>query len=354
MNYEKGVCLGCILFGNLAPGKARRAYERKDEVLVGDNLQAHQGCPVTPRPPPCLTLSPLRAGILVSRVDRSHVDPRPLSTSEKEHTGPPWSLRSTRRETASCNLVPPRPQGPRTLPSRPLPLGIFFRMLNTSLFSMRLLAWKKCMLGRMFPVLRASCISASLRALSLWLASSSSHVSTNCPPTRIIFSLVNSWFRVSSPDLDVAGQKEDTTRASSREGGASRPDIDARMPGRGDHSAVDLSGEGAGNYRSKCLSQRRFSRLPGGSLQKTLLRDPREETREDRQGQYPHTNTCHDAPRWELILNKPCSHSEEDTIDCLGFTFKYNPGGSAGRVCLQCRRPWFDPWVRKIPWRREE
>ena len=25
--------------------------------------------------------------------------------------------------------------------------------------------------------------------------------------------------------------------------------------------------------------------------------------------------------------------------------------GSDGRVCLQSRRPWFDPWVRKIPWR---
>ena len=23
------------------------------------------------------------------------------------------------------------------------------------------------------------------------------------------------------------------------------------------------------------------------------------------------------------------------------------------RVCLQCRRPEFDPWVRKIPWRRK-
>ena len=23
------------------------------------------------------------------------------------------------------------------------------------------------------------------------------------------------------------------------------------------------------------------------------------------------------------------------------------------RICLQCRRPEFDPWVRKIPWRRE-
>ena len=30
------------------------------------------------------------------------------------------------------------------------------------------------------------------------------------------------------------------------------------------------------------------------------------------------------------------------------------PGGSDGKkICLQCRRPEFDPWVRKIPWRRK-
>ena len=30
------------------------------------------------------------------------------------------------------------------------------------------------------------------------------------------------------------------------------------------------------------------------------------------------------------------------------------PGSSEGKsICLQCRRPGFDPWVRKIPWRRE-
>ena len=33
----------------------------------------------------------------------------------------------------------------------------------------------------------------------------------------------------------------------------------------------------------------------------------------------------------------------------LGF-----PCGSAGKkICLQCGRPGFDPWVGKIPWRRE-
>ena len=30
------------------------------------------------------------------------------------------------------------------------------------------------------------------------------------------------------------------------------------------------------------------------------------------------------------------------------------PGGSAGKEsALQCGRPGFDPWVGKIPWRRE-
>ena len=31
----------------------------------------------------------------------------------------------------------------------------------------------------------------------------------------------------------------------------------------------------------------------------------------------------------------------------LGF-----PSGSEGRICLQCGRPGFDPWVAKIPWRK--
>ena len=31
------------------------------------------------------------------------------------------------------------------------------------------------------------------------------------------------------------------------------------------------------------------------------------------------------------------------------------PGGSAGkRIRLQCGRPEFNPWVGKIPWRREK
>ena len=30
------------------------------------------------------------------------------------------------------------------------------------------------------------------------------------------------------------------------------------------------------------------------------------------------------------------------------------PGGSSGKEpTCQCRRHWFDPWVRKVPWRRD-
>ena len=37
----------------------------------------------------------------------------------------------------------------------------------------------------------------------------------------------------------------------------------------------------------------------------------------------------------------------------LGREFKGNTGNPLTRICLQCRRPWFDPWVGKIHWRRE-
>ena len=34
-------------------------------------------------------------------------------------------------------------------------------------------------------------------------------------------------------------------------------------------------------------------------------------------------------------------------------TFKGFLVAQLGRICLQCRRPEFDPWVRTIPQRRE-
>ena len=42
-------------------------------------------------------------------------------------------------------------------------------------------------------------------------------------------------------------------------------------------------------------------------------------------------------------------------LSYIGWINKVLPyGGSAGkRIFLQCGRPGFDPWVGKIPWRRE-
>ena len=60
---------------------------------------------------------------------------------------------------------------------------------------------------------------------------------------------------------------------------------------------------------------------------------------------------------WSHSWNLQCQDSKKN------FFFKFRlcyvlvggiPGDSDGkRVCLQCRRPRFDPWVKKIPWRRE-
>ena len=70
----------------------------------------------------------------------------------------------------------------------------------------------------------------------------------------------------------------------------------------------------------------------------------------------------------------PLKNSPEPSTKCMGsspggrlepyvrsskphLTMKRDfPGNSAGKkkISLQCRRPGFDPWVGKIPWRRKE
>ena len=57
-------------------------------------------------------------------------------------------------------------------------------------------------------------------------------------------------------------------------------------------------------------------------------------------------------PATSSLLISPAKNAS-----CLNFKSKehlifYIPGGSDGRVRLQCRRPRFDPWVGKFPWRR--
>ena len=53
-------------------------------------------------------------------------------------------------------------------------------------------------------------------------------------------------------------------------------------------------------------------------------------------------NPVKEEPEWP-------NHQERSSTLYLSF-----PGGSDGkRICLQCRKPGFNPWVQKITWRRE-
>ena len=48
-------------------------------------------------------------------------------------------------------------------------------------------------------------------------------------------------------------------------------------------------------------------------------------------------------------MNERLNNKNNKNISCIGF-----PDGSVGKIHLQCRRnrrPGFDPWIRKIPWR---
>ena len=53
----------------------------------------------------------------------------------------------------------------------------------------------------------------------------------------------------------------------------------------------------------------------------------------------------------ELVM--PSNHLTLCHPLLLLLIFPSFPCGSDGRVCLQCRRTGFEPWVQKIPWRRK-
>ena len=49
-----------------------------------------------------------------------------------------------------------------------------------------------------------------------------------------------------------------------------------------------------------------------------------------------------------ILTSSWFTHTHTHTHIFIGF-----PGGTSGKEpTCQCRRQWFDPWVRKIPWRR--
>ena len=47
------------------------------------------------------------------------------------------------------------------------------------------------------------------------------------------------------------------------------------------------------------------------------------------------------------IVNSGAMNTESEKRKGLPWWLRWQ------RICLQCRRPGFNPWVRKIPWRRE-
>ena len=53
----------------------------------------------------------------------------------------------------------------------------------------------------------------------------------------------------------------------------------------------------------------------------------------------------------QLKLPISCVSSQGYFIHILSLSVKKFQ--TVKKFCLQCRRPWFSPWVRKIPWRRE-
>ena len=55
-----------------------------------------------------------------------------------------------------------------------------------------------------------------------------------------------------------------------------------------------------------------------------------------------------------LVDYSPRGCKESDTTERLCFRFFHFPWWLRQyRICLQCRKPGFDPWVGNIPWRRK-
>ena len=59
-----------------------------------------------------------------------------------------------------------------------------------------------------------------------------------------------------------------------------------------------------------------------------------------------------------ISIDEICKLPSPSDSCCLPLAGDYHSHGASpvaqgSRICLQCRRPGFDPWVGKIPWRRK-
>ena len=59
----------------------------------------------------------------------------------------------------------------------------------------------------------------------------------------------------------------------------------------------------------------------------------------------------HGMARSFIELCKPLHHNK--AVNHEGDTHTHTHTATRGRICLQCRRSWFNYWVVKIPWRRD-
>ena len=61
------------------------------------------------------------------------------------------------------------------------------------------------------------------------------------------------------------------------------------------------------------------------------------------------------ATPWTVARQSPLSMKLPSQEYCSGLPFLsgLHCGSHGKEFCLQCRRPRYDPWVGKIPWRRE-
>ena len=52
-----------------------------------------------------------------------------------------------------------------------------------------------------------------------------------------------------------------------------------------------------------------------------------------------------------MLLSLDSAHAVRSVV--LGLDYLFAGGSDDKEATHQCRRPGFDPWIRKIPWRRE-